>query len=336
MKVFCRLTENCKSQEQELESMMKELMELKNEACQIEKILLCEREALSSKLEIKCQRLRKIEIEYENVRQNLCEEKKNVCKLESQLEEMRQVSEKERCEANVKIQKLQKENCMKEENVSQMKCNIVELKRVNEFKCTEINELRRKVEANECLLEKIKHSSEVFDQMKTNKVDKLEREKSAIECDLKKKKKTIGDMKREACQLKNPIKGREQIISCPSEGEVCCVRDKIKKIESMSSCHLTCPVNKCESSCTLENKSRSNVCGSSTLIREPRYGRRSRENICNVPNSYSFKRPSKFSRDKKTCDNDDGNDNKVISELKQLYCNLEQLKGTTKSHMEKC
>lgn len=334
MMAFGRLTDACRSQEKELECMKKELVELKNEACQMEEKLKCEREILSNKLEITCQRFREKEIEYKEVRQNLCEEKENVCKLEKQMEEMRQANEKERWEANAKIQKLKKENCIKDENACQMKNHISDLIRENECKCSEITALISKVKANDCLLEKIKHSSEVFDQMKNNKVDQLEREKCAMECDLKQKKKIIGEMKREACRLKNTIKDRDQCNSCPPDREVCCVRDKIKKIESMtipSSCFSTIPVSKCESSYTWENKC-SSYC--STSPREPNCGGCSRGKKCNVQSCCSFNRPTKYLIGTQTC-NIDG-DNRVLTELKQLYCDIEQLKDTTKLSLARC
>lgn len=334
MIAFGRLTDACRSQEKQLECMKKELMELKNEACQMEEKLKCEREILSNKLDIACQRFREKEYEYEEVRQNLCEEKANVCKLEKQMEEMRQANEKERWEANVKIQNLKKENCIKDENACQMKSHISDLIRENECKCSEINALKSKVKANNCLLEKIKHSSEVFDQMKNNKVDQLEREKCAMEGDLKQTKKIISEMKREMCRLKSLMKDRDQCNSCPSEREVCCVRDKIKKIESMnipSSCFSIFPVSKCESSYTQEKKCNS-FC--STSPSEPNCGACSRDKKCNKSSCCSFNRPTKCSTGTKTC-NIDG-DNRVISELKQLYCDIEQLKDTAKSSLARC
>lgn len=330
MIAFGRLTDACRSQEKELECMKRELVELKNDACQMEEKLKCEREILSNKLEITCQRFREMEIEYEEVRQNLCEEKSNVCKLEKQMEEIQQVNEKERCEANAKIQTLKKENCVKDENACQMKSHIADLIRENECKCSEITTLKSKVQANDCLLEKIKHSSEVFDQMKNNKVDQLEREKYAMECDLKQKKKIIGEMKREACRLKNAIKIRDQCNNCPSEREVCCVRDKIKKIESMSIPSSCFSVSKCEFSSTRGKKC--SFC--SVSPRESSYSGCSRGKKCNMSSCCSFNCTTKCSTGTKTC-NIDG-ENRVLSELKQLYCDIEKLKDTTKSSLARC
>lgn len=330
---FRRLTDACRSQEKELECIKRELECVKIEACRMEEKLKCERDTLCHELEIKCQKLREIEIEYDEVRQCYCEEKANVCRLETQIDEMRQIIEKERCEANAKIQKLKAEICMKDERLCQMKSHIADLIRENECKCAEINALKSKVQANECLLEKIKHSSEVFDQMKNNKVDQLEREKCEMENDLKLKKQIIGDMKREACRLKNVIKNRDSCNSCPIERDMCC--KIIKKVESVnipSSCFPICPVSKCETSCV--PKCRSSTCCPS-LPKAPFCGGCPQDKKCNVSSCCTFSRPNKCPMGTmKTCKGND--ENKVLSELKRLYCDLEQLKDSTKSRMTKC
>lgn len=320
---FNRLTETCKCQEKELECLKNELTEQQHNACQMEEKLKCERDTLSTEHQIKCQRLREMEIEYEELRQNLCEEKANSCKLGTQLEEMRYANEKERCEATNKIQKLKTEICTKDEGACLMKRQIADLLRENECKCAEINALKTKIQANECLLEKIKQSSEVFVQLMNNKMDQLERDKTALECDLKQKKRIIGEMERESCRLKSSMSN-----SCQSDREVCCLRDKIKELESSKNASPCCPITKCESSCSCvrEKKCNSICCSTPPECRCPR------ENKCNDPNFCSSSRMSKCLNltPTKTCNNDNGRKG-VLSELKQLYCELEQLKGSAKT-----
>lgn len=311
--VLNRLNETSKCQEKELECVKTELVELNREACKIEEKLKCERDTLCNELEIKCQRLREIEIEYDEARRNLCEEKANVCKLLTQMEEMRQCNEKELCEANSKIQKLKTEICLKDESTCRMKSQIVALSRENEYKCTEINVLKSKVLANECLLEKIKHSSQVFAQMKSTKIEQLERNKSALEFDLKQKKKIICELEREACHLKSSINNCYQ-----HECEVCCLRNKIKELGSTKNSSKYCPVVKCESICTREIKS--SCCSPPSNDLDCGYKK------CKEPSSYSLNRitPIKTS-------NNDNSTKCVLNELKQLYSDSEQFKETAKT-----
>lgn len=320
---FNRLTETSKCQEKELDCVKTELMELKYESEQMQEKFKCERDSFYAEL----QRLREIETEYDETRQNLCQEKANVCKLETQMDQLRHATEKEQCEANVKIQNLKSEICIKDESVCRMKIQIADLMRENECKCTEINVLKTKIGANEYLLEKIKHSSEVFCQMKNMKVNQLERDKSAMECDLKKKKRIICEMEQEVCRLKSSIGG-----FCQSDREICCLRDKIKELEYMkksSTCCPICSVSKCESSCTGEIKCSSICCP--PLPKEPEYGC-PREKKCKEPIFCSTNRISKYpiSTSIKPC-NTDNSSKCVLNELKQLYCDLEQLKDTTKT-----
>lgn len=308
--------------------MKAELVQLKADACKMEEKLKCERDSLCTELEIKCQRFREIEMEYDEIKRNLCDEKATVCKLETQMEEMRMASEKEQCEANAKMEKLHMENCMKDESACRIKAQIVDLIRENECKCAEINGLKAKVLANECLLEKIKHSSEVFAQMKNNKVDQMERDKSVLECELKQKKRIICEMEQEACRLKSSIGSK-----CQPDREVFCLRDKIKELEATTNacCPPPCPVSLCDTSCTRETSVSKNSC-CPPAIEKPFCGC-TQEQKCKDPSSCSFIRMIKGST-MKAC-NKNNNNQYVLGELKQLYCDLEKLKDTT-SAMKKC
>lgn len=313
----CRLTETSKCQETELECVKIELTELKCAAYQTEEKLKCERDTLCTELEIKCQRLQEIVIEFDETKRFLCEEKANVYRLETQMEKMRYTNEKERCEAKSKIQKLKTEMCMKEECVCQMKSQITDLVQDNECKCTEIYELKTKVQANECLLEKFKHSSDVFTQMNNNKLEQLERDKSLLECDLKEKKKIICEMEREVYRLQSSASN-----NCQTDREIGCLRNKINELESTKCLNTCCPVSKCEPSCLREIK-----CGSSSCYPPPPC----RESVCGYPQPTKCNEPSSCSTNRmcpspkpaQTCNKN------VLSELKRLYCDLEQLKEDT-------
>lgn len=306
--VSCRQSETCRDLEKELESTNTKLADAKSQITVIEDKMKLEREMLNNELEIKCQRLRTMQIEYDEAKQIIDEETSNVRKLETQVANLREVNEKHRREANAQTQRLKEENSAKDENALRMKSQISELARENECISSENCALKTQLQGKKCLLEKMKHAMEMLDQTKTAQIGQLEREKNALEYDVQQKKKKIEDLEQEMCSLRNKIKEIELNNGLQAnEREMYCLRKKIKELETKFNC---CPPVKRVSNC----------------LRDKDCKERELNSCCSTNRNKCAAAP-------KTCDNGCvDNCGCILKDLNQMYCNLAQFKD---AHMAK-
>lgn len=161
-----------------------------------------ELDTLSNELEINCQRLRTVQIEYDEARQIIDEENSNVRKLENQVANLREINEKDRCEAITQIQRLKKDISAMDENACRIKSKFSELTRENKCISSENYKLRTQLRGKRILLEKMKQVVELSERTKNNQITQLEQEKNALECDVQQKKKEIEELEQEMCLLR--------------------------------------------------------------------------------------------------------------------------------------
>lgn len=306
----CRQSETCRDLEKELETTNTKLTDAKFQLKLMEEKTRMEREALSSELEIMCQRRRTIQIECNDVRGAIDEEKSNVHVLQTQVVNLRQANEKDRCEANTQNQRLKKDNSEKDENACQIKNQISQLTRENESISSDNCMLKTQLHGKKILLDKMKQAIEFLEQTKNNQIAQLERDKNALECAVQQKKETIEKLEQEMHSFREQIKEIELNKFVQSnEKEKCCLEKKIEELESKYNSN---------NNYRLFTKCESIMCSSQDKDSEEE---QDSKNCC--PSNQSKCSPST---------NNDGNDSVdnscIIRNLKQMYCKLEQFKET--------
>lgn len=224
-----RLKDTCKKLDIELECKKTEVMSAKLKAKQVEDTLILENDTLSHELEIICQKLRVMDIEYNDANRTIIYNKCNIKNLEMLLVILRETSEKTRCEMNLKIQKLKKEICAKIDNETCMKKQISELQRQNVCMEEDIRSLKKQNHENECLLEKMKHSNSMLEEIKNNMYCQLERERNSLLDDLKCQQIKISDLEQQTCCLQGKVREQE-IINCRLSCDPCSIIVKTPKI----------------------------------------------------------------------------------------------------------
>lgn len=208
-----RLKDTCKNLDIELECKKSDVMSAKLKVKQMEDRLTLENDTLSNELEIIYQKLRVMEIEYNDANRTIIYNKCNIKNLEMLIVMLRETSEKTRCELNLKIQKFKKELCAKIEYEICMKKQIAELQRQNGCLEIDIRSLKKQNHENECLLEKMKHSNAMLEEIKNNMYGQLEREKNSLIDNVKCQQRKITDLEQQTCCLQEKVKEQE-IIKC--------------------------------------------------------------------------------------------------------------------------
>jgi len=269
-------------------------------------------ESLSNELELKCQKMRTLQMEYKEAVQVIDEEKATVRKLETLVAGMRETAEKDRCEANVQAQRLKKEISAKEETVGRLKGQIAELARDNECAASENSTLKSQLQSKKTLLDKMKHAIETLEQTKNRQIEQLERDKSALACDAQQKGKRIENLEQEICATREKIKEAE-LNNCfkANEREICCLRKKIKELETKynGGCHQA-----------TQGAGGRRACPRHTDCKH-------REPVTAGPCCQSAGR-NKCPPVPKACDAGCVDNGRILDDLKQMYCNLEQFKET--------
>lgn len=306
---LCRQSDTCEDLGKTLESTNTNLTNTEFRLKLMQEKTSLEREKLSNELEVMCQNLQTIQIEYHEIKHTIDEEKFNVHKLETQKVNLLEVNEKDRCEANIHIQRLKKDKSAKDENAYRIRNQISDLTRKNECISSENGMLKTQLHGNNSLLEKMKQAIALIDRTKDNHIHQLKRDKDALECDVKQKKKKIDDLKEEMCSFQEKINEIE-FNKCfqVTERDICHLKKKIDKLESKYN-NNSCPPFKCG----------------------PKFSRDTNCKERESNNSYTSNH-SKCPAATNECDNSCIVNRSIRNDMKKMYCNMELFK---KIHMKK-
>lgn len=317
----CRLREESTYMKSELEHKKTELSTVKSHATQTEQKLKLEIDVLSKEADAERKKVHAIEIDYNEANRTITNDNVKIRKLDSLISELREASEKDRCDMNNKIQRYQKEICAKDEFISNMKNQVVDLQQENECLGSQINNLKKQLSDIECKLKTLTDQT-------NRKIEELEKEKKSMCCNLQEKIKKIVELESEVCELKDKCKELEH-QNCAlqkkieeSEGQVCTLNDKIKCLEEQ-----VCSLEEQNKDLLARASSSNTNCSSGTACDTCK----SPVPTCQSSMQQSPQSPS-ISSFKKGCNNK-SQTNDLFNELKQLYCGLQEVRQSARKCM---